>query len=137
QYLVAAPFAAICTVCGCVSVTPGHCTSSSPVRSREATESISTYCCPAPLITQFQVRHDENHGYSNVNSNQCTVATFLFSPTCVVCVKCDMLERLISPALIPLTPSLGVKTEGIRDFLPAVKGPSNQSPTQQRLKAIK
>ncbi|MED6293122.1 hypothetical protein CHARACLAT_007648 [Characodon lateralis] len=54
-----------------------------------------------------------------------------------VCVKCDMLERLISPALIPLTPSLGVKTEGIRDFLPAVKGPSKQSPSQQRLKAIK
>ncbi|XP_017283499.1 meiosis 1 arrest protein [Kryptolebias marmoratus] len=52
-----------------------------------------------------------------------------------VCVKCDMQERLISPALIPLTPSLGVKTESIRDFLPAVKG--NQSPAPQRLRAIK
>ncbi|TMS01913.1 Meiosis 1 arrest protein [Larimichthys crocea] len=27
-----------------------------------------------------------------------------------VCVKCDMQERLISPALIPLNPNLGVKT---------------------------
>ncbi|XP_008434168.1 meiosis 1 arrest protein [Poecilia reticulata] len=54
-----------------------------------------------------------------------------------VCVKCDMLERLISPALVPSTPSLGVKTESIRDFLPAVKGPGNQSPTPQRLRVIK
>uniref|UniRef100_A0A3B5LGC3 Meiosis 1 associated protein n=1 Tax=Xiphophorus couchianus TaxID=32473 RepID=A0A3B5LGC3_9TELE len=54
-----------------------------------------------------------------------------------VCVKCDMLERLISPALIPMTPSLGVKTESVRDFLPAVKGPGNQSPTPPRLRVIK
>uniref|UniRef100_A0A3Q2CM96 Meiosis 1 associated protein n=1 Tax=Cyprinodon variegatus TaxID=28743 RepID=A0A3Q2CM96_CYPVA len=54
-----------------------------------------------------------------------------------VCVKCDMLERLISPALIPLTTSLGVKTESIQDFLPAVRGPSNQSPTPQSLRAVK
>uniref|UniRef100_A0A096MFJ6 Meiosis 1 associated protein n=1 Tax=Poecilia formosa TaxID=48698 RepID=A0A096MFJ6_POEFO len=54
-----------------------------------------------------------------------------------VCVKCDMLERLISPALVPSTPSLGVKTESVRDFLPAVKGPGNQSPTPQRLRVIK
>uniref|UniRef100_A0A3Q2FMQ9 Meiosis 1 associated protein n=1 Tax=Cyprinodon variegatus TaxID=28743 RepID=A0A3Q2FMQ9_CYPVA len=53
-----------------------------------------------------------------------------------VCVKCDMLERLISPALIPLTTSLGVKTESIQDFLPAVRGPSNQSPTPQSLRAV-
>ncbi|XP_013874518.1 meiosis 1 arrest protein [Austrofundulus limnaeus] len=52
-----------------------------------------------------------------------------------VCVKCDMQERLISPALIPLTPRLGVKTENIRDFLPVVQG--NQSPTPQKLRAIK
>ncbi|XP_069015437.1 meiosis 1 arrest protein [Embiotoca jacksoni] len=54
-----------------------------------------------------------------------------------VCVKCDMQERLISPALVPLTPNLGVKTESIRDFLPVSKGSANQSPTPQRLKAIK
>ncbi|CAG5929355.1 unnamed protein product [Menidia menidia] len=48
-----------------------------------------------------------------------------------------MQERLISPALVPLTPSLGVKTESIRDFLPIIKGLANQSPTPQRLKAIK
>ncbi|XP_028330415.1 meiosis 1 arrest protein [Gouania willdenowi] len=54
-----------------------------------------------------------------------------------VCVKCDIQERLISPALIPLTPSLGVKTESIRDFLPVVKGSANQTPPPQRLKAIK
>ncbi|KAM4714766.1 meiosis 1 arrest protein [Anableps anableps] len=57
--------------------------------------------------------------------------------TCVVCVKCDMLERLISPALIPLIPGLGVKTESVRDFLPAVKGPGNESPTPTRLRVIK
>ncbi|XP_072232988.1 meiosis 1 arrest protein [Leuresthes tenuis] len=54
-----------------------------------------------------------------------------------VCVKCDMQERLISPALIPLTPNLGVKTESIRNFLPIIKGLGNQSPAPQRLKAIK
>ncbi|XP_070786219.1 meiosis 1 arrest protein [Enoplosus armatus] len=54
-----------------------------------------------------------------------------------VCVKCDMQERLISPALIPLNPNLGVKTESVRDFLPVTKGSANQSQLPQRLKAIK
>ncbi|KAM6909371.1 meiosis 1 arrest protein [Xenentodon cancila] len=54
-----------------------------------------------------------------------------------VCVKCDMQERLISPALIPLTPSLGVKTESIRDFLPVFKSSANQSPVPQKLRVIK
>ncbi|XP_026154485.1 meiosis 1 arrest protein [Mastacembelus armatus] len=54
-----------------------------------------------------------------------------------VCVKCDMQERLISPALIPLTPNLGVKTESVRDFIPVAKGSVSQSPPPQRLKAIK
>lgn len=57
--------------------------------------------------------------------------------SCAVCIKCDMQERLISPALIPLTPNLGVKTESLRDFMPAAKGPANQSQAPQRLKAIK
>ena len=56
---------------------------------------------------------------------------------CVVCVKCDMQERLISPALIPLTPNLGVKTESVRDFLSVAKGSANQSSPPQRLKVIK
>ncbi|KAM9335245.1 meiosis 1 arrest protein [Symphorus nematophorus] len=54
-----------------------------------------------------------------------------------VCVKCDMQERLISPALIPLSPNLGVKTESIRDFLPVAKGSADQSQLPRRLKAIK
>ncbi|XP_074480820.1 meiosis 1 arrest protein [Sebastes fasciatus] len=54
-----------------------------------------------------------------------------------VCVKCDMQERLISPALIPLSPDLGVKTESVRDFLPLAKGSANQSQPPRRLKAIK
>ncbi|XP_076581656.1 meiosis 1 arrest protein [Chaetodon auriga] len=54
-----------------------------------------------------------------------------------VCVKCDMQERLISPALMPLSPILGVKTESIRDFLPITKESANQSQPPQRLKAIK
>ncbi|XP_008285105.1 meiosis 1 arrest protein [Stegastes partitus] len=54
-----------------------------------------------------------------------------------VCVKCDMQERLISPALIPLAPNLGVKTESVRDFLPVTKMSANQSPPPQRLKVIK
>uniref|UniRef100_A0A8C6KDW1 Meiosis 1 associated protein n=1 Tax=Nothobranchius furzeri TaxID=105023 RepID=A0A8C6KDW1_NOTFU len=52
-----------------------------------------------------------------------------------VCLKCDMQERLISPALVPVTPSLGVKTESIQNFLPVVRG--NQSPAPQRLKVVK
>ncbi|XP_075943367.1 meiosis 1 arrest protein [Anarhichas minor] len=54
-----------------------------------------------------------------------------------VCVKCDMQERLISPALIPLSPNLGVKTESVRDFLPLAKGLANQGQPPRRLKAIK
>ncbi|XP_071779222.2 meiosis 1 arrest protein [Centroberyx gerrardi] len=54
-----------------------------------------------------------------------------------MCVKCDMQERLLSPALFPLAPNLGVKTESIRDFLPAAKASANHSPPPQRLKAIK
>ncbi|KAL6118747.1 m1ap [Pungitius sinensis] len=54
-----------------------------------------------------------------------------------VCVKCDMQERLISPALIPLSPNLGVNTESVRDFLPLAKGLANQGQPPQRLKAIK
>ncbi|XP_044039291.1 meiosis 1 arrest protein isoform X2 [Siniperca chuatsi] len=54
-----------------------------------------------------------------------------------VCVKCDMQERLISPALISLNNNLGVKTESVRDFLPVTKGSANQSPPPRRLKAIK
>ncbi|XP_042368482.1 meiosis 1 arrest protein [Plectropomus leopardus] len=54
-----------------------------------------------------------------------------------VCVKCDMQERLISPALIPMSPNLGVKTESVRDFLPATKGAASQSQPPRRLKAIK
>lgn len=62
---------------------------------------------------------------------------FMTFVSCVVCVKCDMQERLISPALIPLNPNLGVKTESVRDFLPVTKGSANQSQPPQRLKAIK
>ncbi|XP_056299011.1 meiosis 1 arrest protein isoform X2 [Pseudoliparis swirei] len=54
-----------------------------------------------------------------------------------VCVKCDMQERLISPALIPLSPNLGVKTESIRDFLPLAKGSANQGEPPRKLKVIK
>ncbi|KAK5848538.1 hypothetical protein PBY51_006143 [Eleginops maclovinus] len=54
-----------------------------------------------------------------------------------VCVKCDMQERLISPALIPLSPNLGVKTESARDFLPVTKGPANHSQLPRSLKVIK
>lgn len=57
--------------------------------------------------------------------------------SCVVCVKCDMQECLISPALIPLNHNLGMKTETVRDFLPVTKGSANQSQPPQRLKAIK
>ncbi|XP_070711333.1 meiosis 1 arrest protein [Pempheris klunzingeri] len=54
-----------------------------------------------------------------------------------VCVKCDMQERLISPALLPPNPNLGVKTESVRDFLPVNKGSANQSQPPRRLRAIK
>ncbi|XP_046873419.1 meiosis 1 arrest protein [Hypomesus transpacificus] len=54
-----------------------------------------------------------------------------------VFVKCDMQERLLSPALLPLTLDLGVKTESIQDFLPPTKSPANHSPAPQRLRAIK
>ncbi|XP_029931602.1 meiosis 1 arrest protein [Myripristis murdjan] len=54
-----------------------------------------------------------------------------------VCVKCDMQERLLSPALFSLTPSVGVKTESIQDFLPSTKTSANHSTPPQRLKAIK
>ncbi|TNN22999.1 Meiosis 1 arrest protein [Liparis tanakae] len=52
-------------------------------------------------------------------------------------IQCDMQERLISPALIPLSPNLGVKTESIRDFLPLAKGSANQGEPPRKLKVIK
>lgn len=55
----------------------------------------------------------------------------------LVRIKCDVQERLISPALIHLTPNLGVKTESIHDFLPVTKGSAKQNQMPQRLKAIK
>ncbi|XP_076843438.1 meiosis 1 arrest protein [Brachyhypopomus gauderio] len=54
-----------------------------------------------------------------------------------VCIKCDLQERLVSPALLPGTPDLGAKTESIRDFQPHSKSSSNQSPAPQRLRVIK
>ncbi|XP_051554343.1 meiosis 1 arrest protein-like [Myxocyprinus asiaticus] len=54
-----------------------------------------------------------------------------------VCLKCDMQERLLSPALLPSTPDLGVKTESIQDFQPQNKSLTNQSPSPQRLRVVK
>lgn len=55
----------------------------------------------------------------------------------VVCVKCDMQERLISPVLTPLHPTLGSKTESVSDFQPVSKGSANHIQAPQRLRAIK
>lgn len=52
-----------------------------------------------------------------------------------VCLKCDMQERLVSPALLPSTPDLGVKTESMHDFQPPNKSLANPSP--QRLRVVK
>ncbi|XP_036407637.1 meiosis 1 arrest protein [Megalops cyprinoides] len=54
-----------------------------------------------------------------------------------VCLKCDIQERLISPALLPGTPDLGANTETVRDFLPPTKGPANQGAPPHRLTVIK
>ncbi|KAI5104388.1 meiosis 1 arrest protein [Silurus meridionalis] len=54
-----------------------------------------------------------------------------------VCIRCDMQERLVSPALLPCTPSLGAKTESIHDFPPEIRSLSNQSSGPQRLRVIK
>lgn len=55
----------------------------------------------------------------------------------LVCIKCDVQERLISPTLIHLTPNLGVKTESIQDFLPVTTGSAKQNQMPPSLKAIK
>lgn len=70
----------------------------------------------------------------NVETAQCFEMALSFH---LVCIKCDMQERLISPALVHLSASLGVKTESIQDFLPVGKGSANQSQMPPRLKAIK
>ncbi len=54
-----------------------------------------------------------------------------------VCLKCDMQERLLSPALLPSTPDLGVKTESMQDFQPPNKSLANQNPLPQRLRVVK
>ncbi|RXN35414.1 meiosis 1 arrest [Labeo rohita] len=54
-----------------------------------------------------------------------------------VCLKCDMQERLLSPALLPSTPDLGMKTERMQDFQPPNKSLANQNPSPQRLQAVK
>lgn len=52
-----------------------------------------------------------------------------------VCLKCDMQERLLSPALLPSTPDLGVKTESMHDFQPPNKSLPN--PSAQCLRVVK
>ncbi|KTG46890.1 hypothetical protein cypCar_00002764 [Cyprinus carpio] len=52
-----------------------------------------------------------------------------------VCLKCDMQERLLSPALLPSTPDLGVKTESMQDFQPPNKSLANQNPSPQSLRS--
>ncbi|XP_030635091.1 meiosis 1 arrest protein [Chanos chanos] len=54
-----------------------------------------------------------------------------------VCLKCDMQERLLSPALLSGIPVLGTKTESLWDFHPSVTSLTNQSPSPQRLRVIK
>ncbi|XP_061106755.1 meiosis 1 arrest protein [Conger conger] len=54
-----------------------------------------------------------------------------------VCLKCDIQERLLSPALLSCTPDLGANTETVRDPLTTPKGPPNQSAPPHRLTIIK
>lgn len=55
----------------------------------------------------------------------------------LVCIKCDVQERAISPALVHLSPGLGVTADGVRDFGPVGEGSANQRRMPPRLKAIK
>ncbi|XP_077085688.1 meiosis 1 arrest protein isoform X3 [Siphateles boraxobius] len=52
-----------------------------------------------------------------------------------VCLKCDMQERLLSPALLPSNPDLGVKTESTQDFQHPNKSLAN--PLPHRLRVVK
>ncbi|XP_072431841.1 meiosis 1 arrest protein [Chiloscyllium punctatum] len=52
------------------------------------------------------------------------------------CLKCDVQERLISPALLPGPTSLTEKTESLRDFLNTNKA-TNLGPLQHKLQVIK
>ncbi|KAG9332309.1 hypothetical protein JZ751_015411 [Albula glossodonta] len=61
----------------------------------------------------------------------------LQEPKHPVCLKCDVQERLLSPALFPSMPELGAHTETARDFHPPAKGPSNQSTPPHRLTVIR
>ncbi|XP_028855074.1 meiosis 1 arrest protein isoform X3 [Denticeps clupeoides] len=51
-----------------------------------------------------------------------------------VCLKCDIQERLLSPALVSGPPGIGAKTESVQDFLPPSK---SQNPQPLRLRVIK
>ncbi|XP_072574697.1 meiosis 1 arrest protein isoform X3 [Paramormyrops kingsleyae] len=53
-----------------------------------------------------------------------------------VCLKCDMQERLLSPALLPGVLDLGAKTESIRDFSLPVKDPASHSVFPHQLTVI-
>lgn len=66
----------------------------------------------------------------------CAMLLMLMSHS-AVCLKCDMQERLLSPALLPSTPDLGMKTERMQDFQPPNKSLANQNPSPQRLQAVK
>ncbi|XP_056440911.1 meiosis 1 arrest protein, partial [Gadus chalcogrammus] len=54
-----------------------------------------------------------------------------------VYIKCDVQERLLSPALLPLTLNIGPKTESAGDLPPPAKGSANQNPPPPRLTAVK
>lgn len=133
-------------------------------RSREETKSTSTSCCPAPWTTPPQVQSQTSslQGLKHCCCIQCSwdrleeecpkyrafldiftrtaeplILEVMALPFCAVCVKCDMQERLISPVLTPLHPTLRVQTESVADFHPATKGTANQIQAPHRLRAIK
>uniref|UniRef100_W5LZV7 Meiosis 1 associated protein n=1 Tax=Lepisosteus oculatus TaxID=7918 RepID=W5LZV7_LEPOC len=54
-----------------------------------------------------------------------------------VCLKCDVQERLLSPALLPGPDGITTKTESIKDVLQPSKGPGNRTAPLYRLRVIK
>ncbi|XP_060689173.1 meiosis 1 arrest protein [Hemiscyllium ocellatum] len=77
-----------------------------------------------------------NHGTDKEHLHLLFPAVRLPSSTGRTCLKCDVQERLISPALLPGPTSLTEKTESLRDFLNTNKA-TNLGPLQHKLQVIK
>uniref|UniRef100_H3B0P3 Meiosis 1 associated protein n=1 Tax=Latimeria chalumnae TaxID=7897 RepID=H3B0P3_LATCH len=67
----------------------------------------------------------------------CLSSNVLFKEDAVVCLKCDVQDRLLNPTQLPGTADASIKTDSARDFQSSKKTIVNQSALLYKLRVIK